>query len=213
MLTRRTWLKMNAALFALPVASRVTAGMADPQSHRVAGTVFFDDRVRDCTVFADYASKAGAATRSVGDEFTARAYEALKYALARESGIIAGLTPEPMAFLFEVMARDVGRHQAFRGDHYYSGGKLLRHRFKVPLYLVNEDEPLPGVDSNWTGDLVDALSRFDPAAITPATSTTWLSGDQVPQHDFKLVSWVIAPLPGGMTSLPNSMLSYGATNI
>lgn len=195
MLTRRTWLKMNAALLVLPVASRVTAGMADPQVPRLAGTVFFDDRVRDCAVFADYAGKAGAAIHSVGDDFTAPEYEALKTALARTSGTIAGLTPEPMAFLFEVMARDVGRHQAFRGDHYYTGGKLVRHRFKVPLNLVYEDDPLPGIDSNWTCDLVDVLSRFDPTAIGPATSTACSTGDHVPQHDFKLVSWVIAHLP------------------
>ena len=196
MLTRRTWLKMNAALLALPVASRVAAGMADLQLPRLAGTVFFDDRVRDCTVFANYASRAGAATRSVGDEFTARAYEALKHALTRESGIIAGLTPEPMAFLFEVMARDVGRHQVLRGDHYYSGEILFGHRFEAPQYLVNEDDPLPGVDGSWTGDLVDILSRFDPATINLAASTTLSSSEHVPQHDFKLVSWVIAPLPG-----------------
>lgn len=196
MLTRRTWLKMNAALLALPVASRVTAGMADPQVPRLAGTVFFDDRVRDCAVFADYAGKTGAAIRSVGDDFTAPEYEALKTALARKSGIIAGLTPEPMAFLFEVMARDVGRHQAFRGEHYYFGGNLLGHRFRAPLYLVNENDPLPGVDGRWTGELVDILSRFDTVAISPATSTACSTGDHVPQHDFKLVSWVIAPLPG-----------------
>ena len=195
MLTRRTWLQMNAALLALPLASRVAAGVAGQQRHRLAGRVFFDDRVRDCTIFADNAGKAGAATRSVGDDITARAYEALQTALASESGIIAGLTPEPMAFLFEVMARDVGRHQAFRGDHFYSGGQLLGHRFKAPLYLVNENDPLPGVDGNWTGDLVDILSRYDPAAISPATSTACSSGDRVPLHDFKLVSWAIAPLP------------------
>jgi len=196
MLTRRTWLQMNAALLALPLASRVAAGAAGPQGPRLAGCVFFDDRVRDCTVFADHAGKAGAATGSVGDDFTARAYEALKTALARESGIIAGLTPEPMAFLFEVMARDVGRYQAFRGDHHYSGGKLLGHVFRAPLYLVNGNDPLPGVDGNWTGELVDILSRFDPTAISPTTSTACLSGDRLPKHDFKLVSWVIAPLPG-----------------
>ena len=162
----------------------------------LAGRVFFDDRVRDCAIFADYAGKAGAATRSVGDDFTALEYGALKTELARESGIVAGLTPEPMAFLFEVMARDVGRHQAFRGDHYYSGGKLFGHRFEAPPYLVNENDPLPGVDGNWTGDLVDILSRFDPAAISSATSTTCPSGDHVLKHDFKLVSWIIAPLPG-----------------
>ena len=197
MLTRRTWLKMNAALLALPVASRVTAGMADPRSSRLTGTVFFDDRVRDCAVFADYAGKAGAAIHSVGDDFTAPEYEALKTALTRKSGIIAGLTPGPMAFLFEVMARDVGQHQAFRGDHYYSGGKLFGHRFKAPLHLVNGNDPLPGIDRNWTGDLVDILSRFGPTVISPATLTTRSSGARVPQHDFKLVSWVIAPLPGG----------------
>ena len=196
MLTRRTWLKMNAALLALPVVSRVAAGMAGSHRPHLAGHVFFDDRVRDCTVFADFACKAGAEIRSVGDDFTAPEYEALKTALARESGIIAGLTPEPMAFLFEVMARDVGRHQAFHGDHYYSGGKLLGHRFKAPLYLVNGNEPLCGVDGNWAGDLVDILTRYDPAATHTATSTARSSGDRVPQHDFKLVSWVIAPLPG-----------------
>ena len=196
MLTRRTWLQMNAALLALPLASSVSAAVADPQRPRLAGTVFFDDRVPDCAVFADYACKAGAVTRSVGDDFTARAYEALKSALAREPGIIAGLTPEPMAFLLEVMARDVGRHQAFRGDHYYSGGKLFGHRFKAPLNVVNDSDPLPGVDGKWTGDLVDILSRFDPAAISPATSTARSSGYHVPRHDFKLVSWVIATLPG-----------------
>ena len=196
MLTRRTWLQMNAALLTLPLASRVAAGVADPQQPRLAGRVFFDDRVRDCTIFADNAGKAGAATRSVGDDITARAYEALKTALASESGIIAGLTPEPMAFLFEVMARDVGRYQAFRGDHHYSGGKLLGHVFKAPRYLVNGNDSLPGVDGNWTGELVDILSRFDPADISPTTSTACLSGDRLAQHDFKLVSWVIAPLPG-----------------
>lgn len=196
MLTRRTWLKMNAALLALPVASRVTAGIAGSQRPRLAGRVFFDDRIGDCIVFADYACKAGAAIRSVGDDITAQEYEALKTALVRESGIIAGLTPEPMAFLFEVLARDAGRHQAFHGDHYYSGGKLLGHRFKVPLYLVNAHDPLPGVDGNWTGDLVEFLSRFDPADMISATSPVSSSGNHVPQHDFKLVSWVIAPLPG-----------------
>ena len=196
MLTRRTWLKMNAALLALPVASRVTAGMADPQAPRLAGAVFFDDRVRDCAVFADYAGKAGAVTISVRDDITAPTYEALKTELAGQSGAIAGLTPEPMAFLFEVMARDFGRHLSFRGDHYYSGGKLFGHRIEAPLDLVNESDPLPGVDGHWTGDLVDILSRFDPAAISSTTSTTCSSGDYVPQHDFKLVSWVIAPLPG-----------------
>ena len=196
MLTRRTWLQMNAALLALPLASRVAAGVAGPQRPRLAGRVFFDDRVRDCTVFADHAGKAGAATRSVGDDITARVYEALKTTLASESGIIAGLTPEPMAFLFEVMARDVRRYQVFRGDHYYSGGKLFGHRFKAPLHLLKENFPLPGIHGYWTGDLVDIMSRYDPAAISPATSTTCLSDDHVPQHDFKLVSWVIAPLPG-----------------
>ena len=193
MLTRRTWLKMNAALLALPVASSAAAGMAGSQRPRLAGQVFFNDRIRDCTVFADLAGKAGAATRSVGDDITAQEYQALKTALARESGIIAGLTPEPMAFLFEVMARDADRHQAFRGDHYYSGGKLLGHRFSPP-YLVNGNDPFPGVDGNWTGDLVDILSRYDPAAINSTFSTAWPSGDRVPQHDFKLVSWVIAPV-------------------
>lgn len=131
MLTRRTWLQMNAALFALPVVSRVTAGVAGPKLPRLAGSVFFDDRIRDCMVFADYAGKAGAGTFSVRDDITARAYEALKPALARESGIVAGPTPEPTAFLLEVMARDVGHHQAFCGDHYFSGGKLLGHRFEA----------------------------------------------------------------------------------
>ena len=196
MLTRRTWLQMNAALLALPLASRVSAAVADPQRPRLAGHVFFDDGVRDCTVFADYAGKAGAAIRSVGDDITAPEYEALKTALVRESGIIAGLMPEPMAFLFEVMAGDVGRHQAFRGDHYYSGGKLLGHRFKAPLYMVNGNDPLPDIQGNWTAELVDTMSRFDPAAINSATSITCSSRDHVPQHDFKLVSWVIAPLPG-----------------
>ena len=195
MLTRRTLLQMNAALFALPLASGVAAAVVDPRSPRLAGNVFFDDRIRDCAIFADYASKAGAATRSVGDDITARAYEALKPAMVRESGITAGLMPEPMAFLFEVMARDVGRQLALRGDHYYSGGKLVGHRVKAPLDLVNASDPLPGVAGNWTAELVDLLSRFDPAAISPATASTHSSGDRVPQHDFKLVSWVIAPLP------------------
>ncbi len=197
MLTRRTLLQMNAVLLALPVASRVAAAVVDPQLPHLAGTVLFDDRVHDCTAFADYASKSGAATRSVGDDITALAYEALKPAMARESGIIAGLTPEPMAFLFEVMARDVGRHPAFRGDHYYSRGKLVGHRIEAPRYLVPEDDPLPGVAGNWTGELVELLSRFDPAAIGSATAVTRSSGDRVPQHDFNLVSWVIAPLPRG----------------
>lgn len=196
MLTRRTWLQMNAALLALPLASRVSAGVADPQRPRLAGRVFFEDGVRDCTVFADYAGKAGAAIRSVEDDITALEYEALKTALAREAGITAGLMSESMAFLFEVMALDAGRHQAFRGDHYYSGGKLLGHRFKAPLYLVNGNDPLPGVDENWTGKLVDILSRFDPTAVASTNSTIRSSGHHVPQHDFKLVSWVIAPLPG-----------------
>ena len=195
MLTRRTWLQMNAALLALPVASRAAALAVDSQMPRLPGDVFFDDRIRDCTVFADYAGKAGAATRSVGDEITARAYEALKPALARESGIVAGLTPEPMAFLFEVMARDVGRHQAFRGEHYYSGGKLVGHWFEAPLYLVNENDPLPCVGGIWTGELLDLMSRFDASATGSATSSVSSSGDRVSQHDFKLVSWVISPLP------------------
>ena len=195
MLTRRTWLQMNAALLALPAASRAAAWAADPQLPRLAGEVFFDDRIRDCTVFADYAGKAGAATRSVGNDITARAYEALKPALARESGIVAGLTPEPMAFLFEVMARDAGRHQAFRGEHCYSGGKLVGHRFEAPLYLLNESDPLPGIAGAWTGELLDIMSRFDASAIGSATSSACSPGDRVPQHDFKLVSWVIAPLP------------------
>ena len=85
MLTRRTLLQMNAALLALPVASRVAAAVADPQLPRLAGEVFFDDRVRDCADFADYASKAGAATRSIGDDITALAYEALKPALGAKN--------------------------------------------------------------------------------------------------------------------------------
>lgn len=195
MLTRRTLLQMNAALFALPLASRVAAAVVDPHLPRLAGDVFFDERVRDCTVFANHAGMAGAVTRSVGDDITALAYEALQPELARESGIVAGLTPEPMAFLFEVMARDVGRQMALRGDHYYSGGKLVGHRIMAPLDLVNASDPLPGVAGNWTAELVELLSRFDPAAISRATVATRSSGDRVPQHDFKLVSWVIAPLP------------------
>ena len=194
MLTRRTWLQMNAALLALPAASRVAALAAGPQVTRLTGDVFIDDRVRDCTIFADCARKAGAATRAVGYDITARAYEALKPVLARESGIVAGLTPEPMAFLFEVMARDVGRHPAFRGDHYYSGGKLVGHRFQAPLYLLNENDPLPGVGGAWTDELLDIMSRFDASAIGSATSSACSPGVRVPQHDFKLVSWVIAPL-------------------
>ncbi len=197
MLTRRTLLQMNAALLALPVASRVAAGMADPQLPRLAGNVFFDKRVRDCAVFADYAAEAGAATRSVGDEISALTYEALKPALTRESGIVAGLTPEPMAFLFEVMARDAGQHLAFRGNHYYSGGRLSGHQFKAPVSLLNENDRLLGVAGDWTGELVEILSRLDPSDISSATSYTCSTGDHVPQHDFRLVSWVFAPLPPG----------------
>ena len=178
MLTRRTLLQMNAALFALPLASSVAAAVVDPRSPRLAGNVFFDDRIRDCAIFADYASKAGAATRSVGDDITARAYEALQPALARESGIIAGLTPEPMAFLFEIMARDVDHHRAFRGDHYYSGGKLVGHLFEAPLDVLNADQPFPGVAGDWTAELVrHPESRFDPAAVSSATSYARSFGD------------------------------------
>ena len=195
MLTRRSWLQMNAALLALPVASRVAALAAGPQSPRLAGDVFFDGRIRDCAAFAEYAAKAGAETRPVGDDITARAYAALKPALARESGIVAGLTPEPMAFLFEVMARDVGRRQALRGEHYYSGGKLAGHRFDTPLRPLNEPDPLPGVAGHWTGELLDIMIRFDALVIGSATSSARPPGSQAPKHDFKLVSWVLAPLP------------------
>ncbi len=195
MLTRRTLLQMNAALFALPLASGVAAAAVDPRSPGLAGNVFFDDRVHDCNVFADHAGRAGAATRSIGDEITALAYEGLKPAMVREAGITAGLMPEPMAFLFEVMARDVGRQLALRGEHYYFGGKLVGHRIKAPPGLVNESAPLPGVAGNWTAELVDLLIRFDPATVGSAMTHARSSGDRVPQHDFKLVSWVIAPLP------------------
>ena len=194
MLTRRKLLQMKAALVAMPVASKVMAGAAHRESPLLTGSVFFDDRISDSSLFAQYAGQSGASANTVGDEITAASYEALKASFERRSGIIAGLMPEPMAYLLEVMARDVGHYRAFRGDHFYAGGKLVGHRFELPQREVQESDVLPGVTDYWTGELVDVMRRFDSSAISLSASPSHSFGNPVPRHDFRLASWIMAPL-------------------
>lgn len=190
MLTRRTLLQMNAALLALPVTSNIAVGSGAP---RLRSNVFIDDQNADCVTFADLAATAGADVSTVGEEITATRYEALRSALANGSDMIIGLMPEPTAFLFEVMAHDVGRQLASFGEHYYVNGKVHEHRFAAPGHLAAT--LLPGKSGHWTSELLERFSQFEPALISSAIADARAPAAPAPQHESRLVSWVIAPLP------------------
>ena len=156
--------------------------------------MLFDDRFDDSSRFADYARSAGASPLSIGDGISAQWYDVLRSSLSQGPGIIIGLTPEPMAFLIDVMARDLGHYQAFQGEHFLSRRQTSSgHRFTAPVCVLNDSE-LPGLDAEWCGTLVDTLSRFDAFGAEAGTSVARLSSSQVPSHDSSLVSWITAPL-------------------
>lgn len=65
---------------------------------------------------AEQARAAGATVIGVGYEFNAQTYQDLRSLLRKTSTIITGMTPEAVAFIVDVMARDAGLRSVVHRD-------------------------------------------------------------------------------------------------
>ena len=149
MQSRRVFLLASAGALAAVVAAPGTTLRAQTLSGRrtLITAVVFDERVAACRDFADEAVRYGADALTMQGDVTELWYRDLRSRLTVSPTIIAGLTQEPAAHCLRSLARDVGYHQIYRGDHVLED-RVVHHRVVAPANITSIAQELPNSGDN-----------------------------------------------------------------
>ena len=112
-----------AAAGAAAVSGRTAAfgGWAD--SAPVLAAVH-DRRFGDSRAFGAAAVRYGLRVLPISGDMGRLWYHGLRETLARAAGLVVGLTTAPSSDYARGLARNVGYHRIFRGDHYYAAARF-----------------------------------------------------------------------------------------
>ena len=196
MANRREFLQLSAATLGIMAAPVKALAGVDPSQVMPFQRVIYDERYEECLAFASAARAMGARTRGIREDVTELWYGDLRGELARNPGLIAGLTSASSAFLMELLGHDVFHHQVFKGEHKVNAGRLEAYRFEVPGYIAEHTSRLQTADRHWSIALAQLMSNYDHKLPSyPRTQVKSHQQSGISQPD--LVSWVIAPLNRG----------------
>ena len=200
MTNRRQFLQMSAAAAsALPLASRAVnlSETVDADPVYPFYKVIYDDRFADCRAFAKEAARFGANIHAHQGDVTDLWYNDLYYRWKEGPAAIAGFTLESHAFLLEILGRDAGLWQVYRGEHTIREGNLLEHRIAASESVVSKADSLlntrRGMGHSVSRLIAEAGDRDDRNVSEFKTSRRVLAGEE----PITLVSWVMAPMKKG----------------
>jgi hypothetical protein len=199
MTSRRQFLQMSAAAAgALPLSSQALnlTGPADagPDPAYPFYKVIYDDRFAECRAFAREAGKYGANLHAHQGDVTDLWYNDLYHRWKEGPVAIAGFTLESHAFVLEILGRDAGLWQVYRGEHIARDSDLLEHRIKASELVVNKADDIlntrRGIGHSVSRLIAEAGDRDDRNATEYRASRPALNGAE----HITLVSWVMAPM-------------------
>jgi len=192
MASRREFLQTSAAAVAwLPMSGQAFREGRSPVPFY---KVVYDEGIAPCRAFADEARRLGATLHAIQDgDVRDLWYHDLYFRWKEGPVVVAGLTLEPSAFNLEILARDGGQRQVFRGDHVLAARTRLDHRLSGPAPLVAHTDTLGEAGEAWSIQIARLLAQFDgrlahASERSVRTAVTDPSG--IPEH---LVSWILAP--------------------
>lgn len=195
MANRRQILQMGTvALGMLPIFQPAFTFVSGKNRPPLFYKVIYDDRFSDSVAFADEANILGASVHGTQDDLTDLWYGDLYYRCKEDQVIIAGLTPEPTAFMLAVLGRDVGFSQVFRGEHMFKDDIRLEHRFCLPAQMLRQANSLQNAEEDWGVELANLVCQFtsrETRIVECSFSTSIKENIDKPK---RLVSWILAPL-------------------
>lgn len=199
MTNRRQFLQMSAAAAsALPLSGQAlnssNSAPIDSDPAYPFYKVIYDDRFSECVAFAREARKFGANLYAHQGDVTDLWYNDLYHRWKEGPAAIAGFTLESHAFVLEVLGRDAGLWQVYRGEHFVRDSDVLEHRIEASEPVLNKaDEYLDtrkGVGHS-AARLIAIAGDRDDRDKTRIERSTRTHADQDP---VTLVSWVMAPM-------------------
>lgn len=195
MASRREFLQTSAAAVAwLPMSSQALGEGSRPVPFY---KVVYDEGIAPCRAFADEARRLGATLHAIEDgDVRDLWYHDLYYRWKEGPIVVAGLTLEPSAFNLEILARDGGQRQVFRGDHVLAARTRLDHRLSGPATLVEHTDALGEAGEAWSVQIARVIAQFN-GRVAPAAArsvrTAVTASTGTPD---RLVSWILAPRAG-----------------
>lgn len=191
MASRRAFLQTSTAALAWLPMSRRAFGEASPPVRFYK--VVYDEGIAPCRAFADEARRLGATLHAIHDgDVRDLWYHDLYLHWKTGPTLVAGLTLDPSAFNLEILARDAGHGQLFRGDHRLTG-RRLEHRLSGPVPLVGHADALREAGEAWSVQAARVLVQFDGRAAPAAERSVRSAATAPAGNPEHLVSWILAP--------------------
>jgi hypothetical protein len=164
--------------------------------------VIFDERYRDCEIFADALVARGAKPFAVNGNSAALWYGPLRIHLNSAPGPIAGLTSESDRGVSLASGRELHLKLLYEGSHDARRSASIGHRIRVTADEDGIAAALRRPRAPWSASLAHALD-FAPSPSAPITASLLACENQRPvvattplSPDFPgyLASWLLAPL-------------------
>jgi hypothetical protein len=192
-------LAASVAPVAFPIADSVSRSSpvdSVSASHHELYCVVCDVRSRWSADFAHAAECLGnRVVRTTGD-ITDFWFTDLSRRWREAPVAIAGLTAPGPLFCLERFGWDHGLRVVFRGTHQFCDGGQVEHALEGPFRTIAAAH-VDVTRANWPRHLARLLNSCDVARDTATTTIrSAVTGDQRPDSDDTLVSWVIAPKHG-----------------
>jgi hypothetical protein len=187
-----------AALSLDPVSAVLTQ---DAKVPRITA-VIFDERYRDCKIFADALVACSARPFAVNGNSAALWYGPLRIHLSSAPGPIAGLTTESDRGVSLASGRELHLKLFYEGSHDARRGASIAHRISGAAKQDGIAAAIPRPSVPWSASLAHALHLAQFPA-PPLTASVLNSANQRPivattprSPDFPgyLTSWLLAPL-------------------
>lgn len=199
MASRREFLQIGVAAFALPISARAgvkrtTGAIAGESAPAPLYKVIYDERHASSRAFADEIRKLGALVYAIKGDITDLWFHDLDARWKKEPLAIAGLTEHGPLFCLERLSWDHGMRVVYRADHTYRPDGYMEHELSGSERMLREAVDLSLSGPDWSSRAAALLmrcpaSRAQASKLTVVTPAARQAGD--PEH---LVSWVIAPV-------------------
>lgn len=210
-MNRRRFLRHTGAAMAAgvvaPVAFRFySAPMEWAQTAGAPGitAVLFEERYRDCRIFADALAALGAQPFAINGNSAAPWYGPLRVHLASVRGVVAGLTAESDRGVSLACGRELHLTRVYEGAHDARRSSSIVHRIQAAAHPDEIAAALRRAHESWSESLALVLhrTRFLGTLSITSPALTGGSGDRIVHtssltSDFPgyLTSWLLATPP------------------
>jgi hypothetical protein len=162
--------------------------------------VIYDERYRDCRIFAEALSRQGATAFPANGDSASLWYGALRAQLVRHGGQVAGLTTHSDFGVSQSCGRELDLKMLYQGAHDCRASSSLTHRLRGRVDQRILAAAFTGGNASWPRRLARILGPDSGSTASPnefAARATWeettVTTSRSSDHPGYLMSWLLAP--------------------